>query len=124
MTPSCPDEPLRCPDEPLRCPDEAPGVRRAATRDAQGRRPRVQMTGAVRRGLQSPAHALGDRWAMASEKTKSSGDRVIARNRRASFNYELGEKFEAGLVLVGTEVKMLRIGTADLTDTWCSIQQG
>lgn len=60
---------------------------------------------------------------MASEK-KTNGDKVIARNRRASFDYELGDKFEAGLVLVGTEVKMLRTATADLTDTWCSIERG
>jgi SsrA-binding protein len=60
---------------------------------------------------------------MASEK-KTNGDKVIARNRRASFDYELGERFEAGIVLVGTEVKMLRMGTADLTDTWCSIERG
>ena len=68
---------------------------------------------------------------MASDKSKDkdkkaahAGDRVVARNRRASFDYELGDKYEAGLVLVGTEVKMLRMGTADLTDTWVSIQRG
>ena len=61
---------------------------------------------------------------MASESSKHSGDKVIAKNRRASFDYELGEKMEAGLVLVGTEVKMLRIGKADLTDTWCSVERG
>lgn len=61
---------------------------------------------------------------MASEKPKTSGDKVIARNRRASFDYELGDKYEAGLVLVGTEVKMLRMSTADLTDTWCSVDRG
>lgn len=62
----------------------------------------------------------------ASDKDKKDhrGDRVIAKNRRASFNYELGDKYEAGLVLVGTEVKMLRMGTADLSDTWCSVQRG
>lgn len=58
------------------------------------------------------------------EKKDHRGDRVIAKNRRASFNYELGDKYEAGLVLVGTEVKMLRMGTADLSDTWCSVQRG
>lgn len=60
---------------------------------------------------------------MTSEK-KTNGDKVIARNRRASFDYELGDKFEAGLVLVGTEVKMLRMAKADLTDTWCSVERG
>lgn len=60
---------------------------------------------------------------MASEK-KTNGDKVIARNRRASFDYELGDVYEAGIVLVGTEVKMLRSGVADLSDTYCSIERG
>ncbi|HQB46999.1 MAG TPA: SsrA-binding protein, partial [Polyangiaceae bacterium] len=36
------------------------------------------------------------------------GMTLIATNRRASFDYELGERFEAGLVLLGSEVKSLR----------------
>lgn len=60
---------------------------------------------------------------MASEKNPK-GDKVIARNRRASFDYELGDKYEAGVVLVGTEVKMLRAGVADLSDTYCSVERG
>lgn len=61
---------------------------------------------------------------MASEKKATNGDKVIARNRRASFDYELGDKYEAGLVLVGTEVKILRQGVADLSDTYCSVERG
>jgi SsrA-binding protein len=63
---------------------------------------------------------------MASDKEKKDhrGDRIVAKNRRASFDYELGDKYEAGIVLVGTEVKMLRMGSADLSDTWCSVQRG
>ena len=49
---------------------------------------------------------------------------MIALNRRASFDYELLEKFEAGLSLLGTEVKMLRNGKADLTDSWVSLDRG
>jgi len=52
------------------------------------------------------------------------GETLISRNKRASFNFELGQKFEAGLVLIGTEVKMLRLGPADLTDAWCSVHRG
>jgi SsrA-binding protein len=52
------------------------------------------------------------------------GDKVIAKNKRARFEYELGDKFEAGLVLHGSEVKMLRHGTADLTDAWVSLERG
>jgi SsrA-binding protein len=60
---------------------------------------------------------------MASEKN-AAGEKVIARNRRASFDYELGDKYEAGVVLVGTEVKMLRAGVADLSDTYCAVERG
>lgn len=48
----------------------------------------------------------------------------IARNRRASFDYELSDKFEAGLELTGTEVKTLRHGQADLSGSFVTIQQG
>ncbi len=44
----------------------------------------------------------------------------IAQNRRATFDYELESRFEAGLALTGTEVKVLRAGKADLTDGWVS----
>ena len=50
--------------------------------------------------------------------------RVIALNRRASFDYELGEKFEAGISLLGSEVKMLRAGKADLSDSWVMVERG
>lgn len=49
---------------------------------------------------------------------------LIAQNRRASFDYELLEKFEAGVSLLGTEVKMLRNGKADLSDSWVSLDRG
>jgi SsrA-binding protein len=52
------------------------------------------------------------------------GDKIVARNKRASFDYELGERFEAGLVLAGTEVKMLREVTADLSDAYIRITRG
>lgn len=60
---------------------------------------------------------------MAKEKEKP-GEKLIVRNKRASFDYELGERFEAGIALIGSEVKMLRAGSADLTDSWCAIERG
>lgn len=53
-----------------------------------------------------------------------SKDKLIAQNRRAKFDYELGETFEAGLSLVGTEVRMLRDGACNLTDAWCIVRGG
>ncbi len=49
--------------------------------------------------------------------------KLIARNKRASFDYELGERFEAGLVLSGSEVKALRDSPADLTDSYCVVER-
>ena len=54
----------------------------------------------------------------------ATGEKLIVRNRRAGFDYELGERFEAGLALLGSEVKVLRVASADLTDAWCSIDGG
>ena len=50
--------------------------------------------------------------------------KIIANNRKARFDYELMEKSEAGIVLVGTEVKSLRQGNLNLTDSYCAIDRG
>jgi len=47
--------------------------------------------------------------------------KIIAQNKRAGFDFQLVEKFEAGLVLKGTEVKSLREGKVSLTDAFVSI---
>ncbi|WP_437284181.1 SsrA-binding protein SmpB [Sorangium sp. So ce406] len=60
---------------------------------------------------------------MPKEKARP-GETLIARNKRASFNYDLGDRFEAGIVLKGSEVKMLRAGKADLTDSFCTVSRG
>ncbi len=61
--------------------------------------------------------------AMTKKKPKNSSN-VIARNRRASFDYQLLETFEAGVVLSGWEVKSLRMGKADLGDSYVLIKDG
>ena len=48
--------------------------------------------------------------------------KIIARNKKARFDYELGDRFEAGLVLVGTEVKSLRMGKASLSEAYARIK--
>lgn len=50
--------------------------------------------------------------------------KLIAKNKKARFNYELGDRFEAGLVLRGTEVKSLRLGKGNLTDSYARIKNG
>ena len=48
----------------------------------------------------------------------------MAQNRAASYNYHLLEKLEAGIVLLGTEVKSLRQGKANLRDAYAVIRNG
>jgi SsrA-binding protein len=48
----------------------------------------------------------------------AEGEKIIATNRKAHFNYEIIEKCEAGLVLTGTEVKALRDAKANLSDAY------
>ena len=44
---------------------------------------------------------------------------VNIRNKRATFDYEIIEEYIAGIVLVGTEIKSLRLGKASLVDSYC-----
>lgn len=48
---------------------------------------------------------------------------VVARNRKARFEYELLEKVEAGMVLTGTEVKSLRTGKASLDEAYAQVER-
>ena len=59
-----------------------------------------------------------------AKKDERAGETLIVKNRRAEFDYELGAKYEAGLVLLGSEVKKLREGKADLSDSWCAVRRG
>jgi len=49
---------------------------------------------------------------------------LIASNRRARYDYEIVDTFEAGIVLVGPEVKSLRAGKANLSDSYAMIRRG
>ncbi len=49
---------------------------------------------------------------------------VVAQNRRARFDYAIGELVEAGLVLKGPEVKSLRLGRASLAEAWAGERNG
>jgi len=58
---------------------------------------------------------------MAKGKDKKK-DSAVAKNKKAYFNFELVEKFEAGLSLKGSEVKSLRAGHVDLDGSYAKIQ--
>ncbi|MEE4357214.1 MAG: SsrA-binding protein SmpB [Desulfococcaceae bacterium] len=55
---------------------------------------------------------------------EKKGIKIVAENRKARFNYSFEDRFEAGLVLKGTEVKSLREGRAHLKDAYAKIQNG
>ena len=55
---------------------------------------------------------------------KEVGRKLIAQNRKARHDYHIDDVFEAGLVLVGTEVKSLRAGRATLGDGFAEITNG
>ena len=54
----------------------------------------------------------------------NTGDKTIALNKRARYEYHLVERFEAGLALQGWEVKAIRAGRANLTDGYAYVQDG
>ncbi len=57
------------------------------------------------------------------EKQKLKND-ILIRNKRATFDYELIDTYQAGIVLVGTEIKSIRLGKASLVDTFCFFIDG
>ena len=50
--------------------------------------------------------------------------KIMARNREAYHEYFVEEEYEAGIELMGTEVKSIRAGTLNLKDAWCGIKDG
>jgi len=55
---------------------------------------------------------------------KEQGQKMVAQNKKARHDYAIEDVFEAGLVLVGTEVKSLRMGRASLVDGFVDIDRG
>jgi SsrA-binding protein len=51
----------------------------------------------------------------------TSNFKIVADNRKARYHYEIGEAFEAGLVLTGTEVKSLRTGRSTIAESYASV---
>ncbi|MCA0361769.1 MAG: SsrA-binding protein SmpB [Armatimonadetes bacterium] len=63
---------------------------------------------------------------MAGKNSKDSGKKGPAtiQNRKAGFDYHFEEVHEAGIALVGSEVKSLFLGRANLTDAYCQVSSG
>ena len=56
--------------------------------------------------------------------TGNEGERVIATNRKAFFNYEVLDRLEAGITLLGTEVKSIREGGLNFRDSFVDFRNG
>jgi SsrA-binding protein len=61
---------------------------------------------------------------MAKTRKRKQGAGDVASNRQASYRYNLLDRFEAGIVLTGTEVKSLREGKAMLKDAYATVRDG
>ena len=62
--------------------------------------------------------------AAAKKPSAAGGKKIVASNRKARHNYSVLEVFEAGVVLVGTEVKSLREGQASMADAFATVDDG
>jgi len=60
---------------------------------------------------------------MAGKGKEKISNKVLIKNKRATFDYELIETFTAGIVLTGTEIKSIRLGKASLVDTYCLVER-
>ena len=61
---------------------------------------------------------------MAKALIPNKGKDINIKNKRAEFDYLLMDKYTAGIVLTGTEIKSIRKGKASLVDTYCYVIQG
>jgi SsrA-binding protein len=61
---------------------------------------------------------------MAAKKKSESGEPRQIQNRRARYEYEFSDTYEAGIALIGSEVKSVFLGHAHLVDSYCRFQNG
>lgn len=59
-----------------------------------------------------------------AKKLDKAPQNILIKNKRATFDYELIDIYTAGIVLVGTEIKSIRLGKASLVDTFCYFHNG
>ena len=90
--------------------------------------PILIFVGVAMAGVTAYAHLASLRASLAVSKkadpTRSSNNRVVATNRKARHNYSILETFEAGVALMGTEVKSLRDGQASMADAFATVDDG
>ena len=57
-------------------------------------------------------------------KTEDTNYKVIAENRRARFDYAIEDDLECGIMLMGSEVKSLRVGQSNIAESYASVEDG
>lgn len=60
----------------------------------------------------------------AKASTEDAIEKIIVQNRRATFDYAVEDRYEGGLVLVGSEVKSMRAGKVELVDAYATVENG
>ena len=60
----------------------------------------------------------------ADQNGAAANDRVVARNRRAGYQYEILKRYEAGIELRGSEIKSIRLGRASIAEAYCRPRGG
>lgn len=70
------------------------------------------------------AFALVPEIVMAKKKENAPANKLICDNRQARHRYEIIERLEAGIMLVGSEVKACRLGRANLSDAYARLERG
>ena len=75
-----------------------------------------------------PAHLYGS-FSMAAKKSgktakEADGTKTVATNRRARHDYDIAERYECGIALVGSEVKSMRASQVTLQDAYARVQDG
>jgi SsrA-binding protein len=61
---------------------------------------------------------------MAPNKKSDPNNKLVAENRRARYDYAIEDTIEAGIVLMGSEVKSLRKGSANIAESYANVEQG
>ena len=55
--------------------------------------------------------------------TRAKGEKPVAENRKAGHDFHILDTFEAGVALIGTEVKAIREGSVNLRDSYCQLER-
>ncbi len=60
---------------------------------------------------------------MPSQKTNPSNNKLIAENRKARYNYSIEQQIECGIILQGSEVKALRSGNSNISESYANVEK-